>query len=118
MGDSDSTWSDGRNSLEAMAVRAQHLGLGYLTVTEHSQSAGYAGGLTFDDLKRQWDEIDQINEKISGFRLLKGIEVDILESGDLDFPGTGLEKLDAVIESIPVPFQPHQHHMPMPPLPP
>ncbi len=108
---SHSTWSDGRNSLEAMAVRAQHLGLGYLTVTEHSQSAGYAGGLTFDDLKRQWDEIDQINEKISGFRLLKGIEVDILESGELDFPETVLEKLDVVIGSIHVRFQMDEEQM-------
>src|SRR5260370_42411450 len=97
MGDSDSTWSDGRNSLEAMAVRAQQLGLGHLTVTEHSQTAGYAGGLTFDDLKRQWDDIDQINEKISGFRLRKGIEGDILESRELDVPETVLDKLDVVI---------------------
>lgn len=108
---SHSTWSDGRSSLEAMAGRAQQLGLGYLTVTEHSQSAGYAGGLTIDDLKRQWDEIDRINEKLSGFRLLKGIEADILESGELDFPESVLEKLDVVIGSIHVRFQMDEEQM-------
>ena len=108
---SHSTWSDGKNSLEALALKAKELGLSYLTVTEHSQSAGYAGGLTLDDLKRQWDEIDRINEGISGFRLLKGIEVDILESGELDYPDSVLEQLDVVIGSIHVRFQMDEEQM-------
>ena len=69
-----------------MAQAAQALGLQYLTVTEHSQAAIYAGGLKEDDLKRQWDEIDRVNAKLPGFRLLKGIEADILEDGALDYP--------------------------------
>jgi len=101
---SHSTWSDGRSSLQAMAEAARALGYRYLTVTEHSQSANYAGGLTSDDLKRQWDEIDQLNEQMADFRLLKGSEVDILESGELDFPDDLLEKLDVVIASIHVRF--------------
>jgi DNA polymerase (family 10) len=95
-----STWSDGKNSLEEMARAAQALGLKYLTVTEHSQAAIYAGGLKEDDLRRQWDEIDRINETVQGVRLLKGIEVDILESGALDYSDSVLERLEVVIGSI------------------
>ena len=101
---SHTTWSDGRNSLEEMALTAKAMGLKYLTVTEHSQTAGYAGGLKEDDLKRQWEEIDAINAKLKGFTLLKGIESDILEDGRLDYPERLLEKLDVVICSI------HQRH--------
>jgi DNA polymerase (family X) len=99
---SHSTWSDGRNSLEEMANTARAMGLRYLTVTEHSQSAGYAGGLTYERLQRQWAEIDALNEKLAphGFRLLKGIEADILEDGRLDFPDHVLEQLEIVIGSI------------------
>jgi DNA polymerase (family 10) len=99
---SHSTWSDGRNSLEEMANTARAMGLRYYTVTEHSQSAGYAGGLTYDRLQRQWAEIDALNEKLvpHGFRLLKGIESDILEDGRLDYPDSVLEKLEVVIGSI------------------
>jgi DNA polymerase (family 10) len=95
-----STWSDGKNSLEEMARAAQALGLKYLTVTEHSQAAIYAGGLKEDDLRRQWEEIDRVNEAVPGVRLLKGIEVDILESGALDYSDTVLERLEVVIGSI------------------
>ncbi len=98
------TWSDGKNSLEEMARTAQAMGMKYLTVTEHSQTAGYAGGLKEDDLKRQWDEIDEVNAKLKGFVLLKGVESDILEDGRLDYPEKLLEKLDLVIGSI------HQRH--------
>ena len=95
-----STWSDGKNSLEEMARAAKALGLRYLTVTEHSQSAIYAGGLKVDDLKRQWEEIERVNEAVPGIRLLKGIEVDILESGALDYEDSVLEQLEVVIASI------------------
>jgi DNA polymerase (family 10) len=95
-----STWSDGKNSLEEMARAALALGLKYLTVTEHSQAAIYAGGLKEDDLRRQWDEIDRVNETVRGVRLLKGIEVDILESGALDYSDSVLERLEVVIGSI------------------
>lgn len=95
-----STWSDGKNTLEEMARAAKALGLRYLTVTEHSQAAIYAGGLKVDDLKRQWEEIDRVNEAVPGLRLLKGIEVDILESGALDYEDRVLEQLEVVIASI------------------
>jgi DNA polymerase (family 10) len=95
-----STWSDGKNSLEEMALAARALGLKYLTVTEHSEAAIYAGGLKVDDLKRQWEEIDRVNAAVPGVRLLKGIEVDILESGALDYSDSVLEQLELVIGSI------------------
>jgi DNA polymerase (family 10) len=101
---SHTTWSDGANSLEEMARAAKALGFTYFTVTEHSQTSGYAGGLTLDRLKAQWDEIDAVNEKVKGIRLLKGIESDILEDGRLDYPDSVLEQLDVVIGSI------HQRH--------
>ncbi|MBN1206638.1 MAG: DNA polymerase/3'-5' exonuclease PolX [Myxococcaceae bacterium] len=97
---SHSTWSDGRNSLEEMARAAQALGFQYLTVTEHSQAAVYAGGLKEEELERQWEEIDRVNEAVPGFRLLKGIEVDILETGALDYRDSVLERLEVVIGSV------------------
>jgi DNA polymerase (family 10) len=97
---SHTTWSDGRNSLLEMANEALAMGLTYFTVTEHSQSSSYAGGLSIDDLKRQWDEIDKVQEQVKGLTLLKGIESDILENGSLDYPDAILEKLDVVIGSI------------------
>lgn len=97
---SHTTWSDGANSLEEMARAAKALGFTYFTVTEHSQTSGYAGGLTLDRLKAQWDEIDRVNETVKGIRLLKGIESDILEDGRLDYPDAVLEQLDVVIGSI------------------
>jgi DNA polymerase (family 10) len=99
-----STWSDGRDSLEAMARAARALGLKYLTVTDHSQTSGHAGGLSIDRLKAQWDEIDRVNELVKGITLLKGVESDILEDGALDYPDSVLEQLDVVIGSI------HQRH--------
>ncbi|MBX7099928.1 MAG: DNA polymerase/3'-5' exonuclease PolX [Myxococcaceae bacterium] len=96
-----STWSDGQHTLEQMAAAGLMLGLEYLTVTEHSETAGYANGLDADRLKRQADEIDALNEKMQGrLVLLKGIETDILEDGSLDYPDSVLEKLDVVIGSI------------------
>ena len=99
-----STWSDGRSELGAMATKAQALGFRYLTVTEHSRSAGYAGGLTIERLKAQWEAIDRLNETLSTLTLLKGVESDILEDGSLDYPDEILEQLDVVIGSV------HQRH--------
>jgi DNA polymerase (family 10) len=93
------TWSDGRSSVEEMARAAEAIGMEYLTITDHSRSAGYAGGLDVDRLRRQWDEIDRVQEKVK-IRLLKGSEADILESGGLDWPDAILEHLDLVVASI------------------
>jgi DNA polymerase (family 10) len=93
------TYSDGRNSVEEMALAAQAAGLEYITITDHSQSAAYASGLNLDQLKRQWDEIDQVQERVS-VRIFKGIECDILQDGALDFENPALDRLEIVIASI------------------
>ncbi len=91
--------SDGRHTLEQMARAAEARGLQYLTVTDHSPTASYAGGLTVDRLRRQWDEIARVQETV-GVRLLRGTESDILADGALDYPDAVLEQLDVIIASI------------------
>jgi DNA polymerase (family 10) len=93
------SWSDGRATLEEMARAAEALGMEYLTITDHSQSAGYAGGLSLDRLRRQWDEIDRVQETVR-VRLLKGTEADVLEDGALDWPDPVLEQLEVVVASV------------------
>jgi DNA polymerase (family 10) len=91
--------SDGRHTLEQMARAADARGLRYLTVTDHSPTASYAGGLTVDRLRRQWDEIARVQEQVR-VRLLRGTESDILADGALDYPDAVLEQLDVIIASI------------------
>lgn len=93
------TWSDGRASLEDMARAADALGMEYMTVTDHSRTAGYAGGLDENRMKLQWDEIARVQEKVK-VRLLRGTESDILEDGALDYPDRVLEQLDVVVASV------------------
>jgi DNA polymerase (family X) len=71
----------------------------YLTITDHSPTASYAGGLTVDRLRRQWEEIARVQEKVQ-VRLLRGTESDILADGSLDYPDDVLEQLDIVIASV------------------
>jgi DNA polymerase (family 10) len=92
-------YSDGRNSVEEMALAAEAMGLEYLTITDHSASAYYARGLSVDRLRAQWDEIDRVQERV-GIRILKGTESDILEDGSLDYPDHILERFDIIIASI------------------
>ncbi|HEB72297.1 MAG TPA: DNA polymerase/3'-5' exonuclease PolX, partial [Nitrospirae bacterium] len=93
-------YSDGLETVETMAEACVARGYKYLGVSDHSRSAGYAGGLTIDDLKRQSDHIDKVNEKSPGFHIFKGVESDILADGKLDYPDEVLEKLDFVIASV------------------
>jgi DNA polymerase (family 10) len=94
-----SSYSDGRNSIEEMARAAEGLGMSYITITDHSPTAHYAGGLSVERLKSQWDEISRVQEKVS-IRLLRGTESDILRDGALDYPDSILEKFDVIIASI------------------
>ncbi len=94
-----STWSDGRHSIEQMARAAEARGAEFITITDHSAAAHYAGGLDVDRLKRQWDEIDEVQERVK-IRILKGTEADILADGAIDWPDRILERLDVVIASI------------------
>jgi DNA polymerase (family 10) len=92
-------YSDGKATVEQMARAADELGMQYLTITDHSPSAAYAGGVVLDDLKRQWDEIARVQEQVR-VRLLRGTESDILETGALDYPDAILEQMEVVIASI------------------
>ncbi|WP_152053167.1 DNA polymerase/3'-5' exonuclease PolX [Tautonia marina] len=94
-------WSDGGNTLLEMAEAARQRGLTYLGIADHSRSAGYANGLSMDRVRRQWDEIDRLNETFGReFRLFKGIECDILPDGSLDYPDDVLEGFDYVVASV------------------
>ena len=99
-----STWSDGTYSIEEMALACMERGYEYLVMTDHSQTAAYAGGLSLDRVKAQWDEIDALNERLAvgdrPFRIFKGIESDILSDGALDYPDAILEQFDLVIGSV------------------
>lgn len=92
--------TDGHQSLQQMAEGAREYGLEYLAITEHSKRLTVAHGLTELRLLKQIDEIDQLNEKLNGITLLKGIEVDILEDGKLDLPDKVLAKLDLVVAAV------------------
>jgi DNA polymerase (family 10) len=94
------SYSDGSNTVEQLAVACKNKGYDYLGVTDHSQAAAYAGGLQPDDLARQADEIDQVNARLEGFRILKGIEADILQDGSIDYAEGVLQRLDFVIASV------------------
>ena len=95
-----SKYSDGSTTIEQMAVAAQARGWKYLGISDHSQAASYAGGMTRDTVLRQHDEIDALNQKLKGFRILKGIESDILADGSLDYDSETLDRFDYVIGSV------------------
>jgi DNA polymerase (family X) len=95
-----SKWSDGTSSIEEVARAAQRKGYQYIAITDHSKSLRIAHGLDESRLMKQMEEIDRVNEKLKGFQILKGTEVDILAEGRLDFPDKVLEKFDIVVASI------------------
>ncbi|HWA57657.1 MAG TPA: DNA polymerase/3'-5' exonuclease PolX [Gemmatimonadales bacterium] len=95
-----STYSDGTTSIEELARACRDAGYSYLGLTDHSKAAAYAGGLTPDDLLRQAEEIDAVNRRLDGIRVLKGVEADILADGALDYDDAILARLDFVIGSI------------------
>ncbi len=95
-----SKWSDGTSSIEEIADAAQKRGYQYVAICDHSQSLRIAHGLDESRLKKQIEEIDRLNEKLKGFQILKGTEVDILTDGKLDFPEKILEKLDIVVAAV------------------
>lgn len=94
------TATDGRTDLAAMAQAAQAKGYLYLAITDHSRRMAMAHGLDSRRLARQIDEIDRINAGLSGFVVLKSIEVDIMEDGSLDLPDQILRRLDLVVGAI------------------
>ncbi|MBI5876177.1 MAG: DNA polymerase/3'-5' exonuclease PolX [Chloroflexi bacterium] len=94
-----STWSDGALSIEEMARAAKARGLKYLAVTDHSSGLGVTRGVDAARIKRQWKEIDAVNTKLSGFTVLKGLELEIKADGSLDMPDEILAQLDICLAS-------------------
>jgi DNA polymerase (family 10) len=97
---SHSNWSDGGDSIEAMAEGAIARGLEYLVISDHSQSAFYANGLYPERIKAQHQLIDELNSKYKPFKIFKSIESDILNDGSLDYPDHILATFDLVITSV------------------
>lgn len=95
-----STWSDGAATIEELVQAARQRKLKYLAITDHSKRATVANGLSAERLLEQWAEIDRLSRRLKGFKILKGVEVDILESGALDLPDEVLAQADWVVASI------------------
>jgi DNA polymerase (family 10) len=95
-----SLYSDGKASIADMARAAQARGWTYIGITDHSQAAFYAGGLSREKVRAQHDEIDELNATMRDFRILKGIEADILADGQIDYADELLDAFDFVVGSI------------------
>jgi len=95
-----SNYSDGFNSMEELVQACISKGYAYLGITDHSMSAYYAGGLKPSDLKRQHDEIERLKEKYKGFHIFKGIELEILPDGSVDYGDEVPEFFDFTIASV------------------
>ena len=95
-----STWSDGRLPIDDLVRRCVALGYQYVGISDHSQSARYARGLTLESLRQQQMQIDEARARHPGIRILKGSEVDILADGSLDYPDEVLGGLDFVVASV------------------
>jgi DNA polymerase (family 10) len=97
---SHTNFSDGANSIAEMAEACRALGYAYLGITDHSEAAAYAGGLSAERVARQHEEIDAWNRGSADLRILKGIEADILADGRLDYAPEVLDSFDFVIGSV------------------
>lgn len=96
-----STWSDGINTLEEMALYCRdEMKLEYLGICDHSKSAFYAKGMSTEQVFKQHEEVDRLNQKLDGFHIFKGIESDILNDGSLDYPDEVLESFDFIVASV------------------
>ncbi len=97
---SHSTYSDGIHTLREMAEASRDRGYGYLVISDHSQAAFYANGLSPERVREQWAEIDVLNAELAPFRIVKGIECDILSDGSLDYDAELLAGFEVVIASV------------------
>src|SRR4029079_1462832 len=94
------TWTDGRATVEEMGRAARDRGYEYIAICDHTPAVGAVPGLTPDDVRRQAEEIAAANEVLAPFRVLRGIECDILPDGRLDLPDDVLSELDWVQVSV------------------
>ena len=95
-----STYSDGRHSLEEMAVHCKNSGFEYLGISDHSKTVIYANGLQEFRIEKQHQEIEELNKKLAPFKIFKGIESDILNDGSLDYEDEILKTFDFIVASI------------------
>jgi DNA polymerase (family 10) len=95
-----STWSDGQHTIEEMARACQQRGYAYCAMTDHSRSTRIAGGLDAPAFKKQWEEIAWVRQRLNGFVLLAGVELDILPDGTLDLSDDVLEHFDIVVIAV------------------
>jgi len=95
-----SNWSDGSYSLEDMANAAKAQGFEYLVISDHSKSAFYANGLSEERIQAQHQQVDELNARLTGFKIFKSIESDILYDGSLDYSNNILSTFDMVIASV------------------
>ena len=95
-----SNWSDGRAEIAEMAAAAKARGYVYMALTDHSRHVTIAHGLDAERLGRQLDQVDRLNDRLDGFTVLKGAEVDILADGSLDLPDRVLSRLDLVVAAV------------------
>jgi DNA polymerase (family 10) len=93
-------YSDGTSTIAEWADACQAAGYGYVGLTDHSKSAVYAGGLREEDIPRQHQEVDQASRRLAGFRVLKGVEADILRDGTLDYAPEVRAGFDFIIASV------------------
>jgi DNA polymerase (family 10) len=105
------TYSDGGNTLEEMALAAKALGLKYLGIGDHSQSLTIANGLSPDRVRKQHEEIDALNKKLKGIKLFKGTECDILQDGRMDYDDDLLATFDYVVASVHTHFNQSREEM-------
>lgn len=106
-----SEWSDGGATIYDMAKEAERLGFEYMGLSDHSQTAAYAGGLKAADLKAQAKEIAAAQKKLKKLKILQGTESDILADGGLDYPAKTLDELDFVIASVHMRFKMEKKEM-------
>jgi DNA polymerase (family 10) len=92
--------SDGTATIEQIALKAKELGHEYIAICDHSQSARYAGGISEDELLEELREIEGLNQRLDGIRILSGTEVDIKADGSLDYPDELLSELDIVVAAV------------------
>lgn len=95
-----STWSDGSEELRSMAASAKERGYEYIGITDHSVSVRVANGLTMERFRKQWKDVDRLNEELKPFRILKSVELEIKADGTLDFEDEFLKEFDMVAVSL------------------
>lgn len=95
-----SSWSDGKNSIREMAEACRELGYEYLALTDHSQAVTVARGLRPEQVRAQWEELEQVRREVWGIHLFRSLEIDILKDGSLDMPDDILGELDLVLVSV------------------